>query len=59
LGKVDLEIQGVLRPHRNFFLELKSILILINEVIFGDDKIPREEQVALFLIDRNEAWALY
>ena len=49
LLKVDLEIQGVMCPHRHLFLECVGILILKNGLIFGLDQILCKEDVVLLL----------
>ena len=51
LQEVDLEIQGVFCSNRHLFLELISIPILENGVIFGYYKILREDDVILLLED--------
>jgi hypothetical protein len=49
LLRVDLEIECVICPHKHFFLERISILILENFVIFGYDKILRKKDVVMLL----------
>jgi hypothetical protein len=46
-------------PNRHLFLELISILILKNGVIFGYVQILHEEDVVLILEERDKAWRLY
>lgn len=58
LLEVDLEIQGVMCPHRHLFLECVGIFILKNGLIFRLDQILRKEDVVLLLEERNEARVL-
>jgi hypothetical protein len=54
----DLEIQCVLSHDWQLFLELISIPILKNGIIFRYNQILREEDVKVLLEERNETWAL-